>query len=186
MAGAASQISSKLKRIKPVKVTAEVKMPTMKQIKASGSTKEVVKNAFVVGSLRGSSIVERELPMKLSEAMQASVWGPFSPKFPYFRKNGEPAVGGMRDLIDTGRLHDSLKIKTNFLTTKTQTVIEYTAPYAALVHYGGAIVPYGNPNAATVILPARPWITSLLTGEGPIAQYNINAIYEQAIRDSFK
>ena len=178
--------TDKLRNIKPVKVKAEVKMPTMKQIKAAGSTRGVVKDAFVVGSLKGSSQVERELPMKLAEAMEANVWGPFSPKFPYYRKNGELVGSGTRDLIDTGALHDSLKVKTNFLATKTQTTIEYTAPYASIVHYGGAIVPYGNPNAATVILPARPWITSLLTGDGPVPQYNINAIYEKAIQDSFK
>jgi len=178
--------TSKLRNIKPVRVKAEIKMPTAKQIKAAGSTKAIVKDAFVVGSLRGSSQVERELPTKLSEAMASSVWGPFSPKYPYYRKNGELVGGGNRDLIDTGRLHDSLKLKTSFMATKTVTQIEYTAPYAALVHYGGAIQPYGNPNLPTVLLPGRPWITSLLAGGGPIEQYNINAIYEKAIQESFK
>ena len=183
---AASQVQSNLRKLKPFKAKAEVRMPTAKQIKASGVDKSVVKNAFVVGSLRASTIVEAELPAKLTEAMESPVWGPFgAPKYPYNRKNGESAGAGSRDLIDTGALHDSLHIKTNFLATRTQTLIEYRSPYAAITHYGGVIQPYGNKNAASVILPARPWVTSLLTGEGPVKRYDINKIYEQEIQKAF-
>ena len=71
------------------------------------------------------------------------------------------------------------------LATKTQTVIEYRTPYANLVHNGGVIQPYGNPNAASVILPARPWITSLLTDEGPVPKYDISKIYEREIHGAW-
>lgn len=172
-------------KIKPTTIKAEIKMPTMKQIKESGADPKVVKNAFVVGSLRASGVVERELPQRLTEAMESSVWGPFSPKQPYYRKNGELVGPGSRDLIDTGALHDSLKIKTSFLSTKTVISVSYTSPYAGIVHYGGVIQPWGNPNAASVILPARPWVQSVLGGGGPVPQYNVNQVFQDNITAAF-
>lgn len=71
-------------------------------------------------------------------------------------------IEGNRDIIDTGELKDSLSI-----TIGTSGVeIKYDSEYAALVHYGGYIQPYGNPNADSVYLPARPWIDAVL-GEAP-------------------
>ena len=40
----------------------------------------------------------------------------------------------------------------------------YNSPYANLVHYGGYVTPYGNPDAAAVYVPGRPWIKAATQG----------------------
>jgi len=185
MAGNLDSITGALKRVKPFKVKADVHLPSKATIKESGADYDKARKAISQGTLRGSTTVEKELPGYLSDAMASKVWGPFSPKFPYYRKNGEPANSGMRDLIDMGGLHDSLSIKTTFLQTKAVTTIQYSAPYARLVHAGGVIQPYGNPNAASVILPARPWITSTLKPGGPTAYYDYMKVYNSEIASAW-
>jgi hypothetical protein len=164
---------------------ADILFPSKAEVKASGTDAKAAKKAFTTGALRASSIVERELPSALTRALESSVWGPFNPKYPYNRKNGELVGSGMRDMIDMGGLHDSLKIKTKFLATKTQTIVSYSAPYARLTHEGGVIQPYGNATAAAVVLPARPWIKSVLTGDGPVPQYNYSQVYQNEITDAW-
>lgn len=77
-----------------------------------------------------------------------------------------PATGGIkgspRTITDTGALGETLKLKSSFQKTRARIDISYTSPYAAFVYYGGAHKPYGNPNAATQILPGRPWIEDAL------------------------
>ena len=186
MASNLNQITEAVKRVKPFKAKAEIKLPSKAQIKESGADNDMARKAITQGTLRGSRIVEKELPSYLSGAMESRVWGPFSPKFPYYRKNGELVGAGTRDLIDTGRLHDSLSIKTTFLQTKVVTTIQYSAPYARLVHAGGVIQPYGNPNATARILPARPWVTSTLTPGGPVPFYDYTRVYNAEIAAAWK
>lgn len=62
-------------------------------------------------------------------------------------------IDGSRDIVDTGALMDSVQ----FADTGDGFSLYYGEPYANLVHYGGYINPYGNPNAR-VYLPARPWV----------------------------
>lgn len=164
---------------------ADIKFPSKAEIKQSGQPAKAAKKAFTVGSLRASGIVERQLPGVLTKALESPVWGPFNPSQPYFRKNGELVGVGNRDIIDTGNLHDSLKISTKFMVTKAQMQISYTAPYARLVHEGGVIQPWGNPNASSVILPARPWISSVLTGNGPVDKYDYTAVYQEEIAEAW-
>lgn len=164
---------------------ADILFPSKAEIKTSGMDQKTATKAFTTGALRASNTVEQELPGMLLQAMESPVWGPFRPKEPYFRKNGEVASVGKRDLIDTGRLHDSMSVKTKFLATKSQTVITYRAPYARLVHEGGVIQPYGNNNAAAVILPARPWIRSVLQGDGPVPHYNYRQVYQNEITNAW-
>lgn len=66
--------------------------------------------------------------------------------------------------IDTGRLKNSLEIRSKFSQTKTSFSIIYKTPYAAFVHYGGVMQPYGNPYAASVAIPGRPWIKDAVEG----------------------
>jgi phage gpG-like protein len=160
---------------------AEIKFPSKAEIKASGTDPAKAVKAFQTGVLRGSNQVEADLPVALNQALEASVWGPFSPKTPYVSKGGQQRAGGMRNIVDTGALKDSLKIKTKFLQTKVSTVISYGAPYAAFVHYGGVIQPYGNQNANSVIIPARPWVEAVLTGNGPVKPYEYRKVYQDAI-----
>ena len=76
--------------------------------------------------------------------------------------------GGARDIYDKGRLASSGNVTVEGLSL----VVTYGAPYANLVHNGGYILPYGNPNARPVYLPGRPWVTSTIYGGGPVPKFN--------------
>lgn len=164
---------------------ADIMLPNKAEIKKSGADSKLAKKAITSGCLRASSVVEAELPSALTRALESNVWGPFNPKEPYFRQNGELVGSGNRDIIDTGRLHDSLSITTKFLTTKTQTVIKYSSPYALITHEGGAITPYGNPLNGTVVLPARPWVKDTLSGEGAVPHYNYRQVYQSEVGNAW-
>jgi len=75
---------------------------------------------------------------------------------------------GSRDIYDTGALARSGKVVAN----NNGIEVTYDAPYANIVHNGGYIQPYGNPNARPVYMPARPWVSSVLYGEGPYPQFD--------------
>lgn len=62
------------------------------------------------------------------------------------------------NVIDTGNLKSSLQIDVRYNVID----ITYDAPYADLMHYGGYIRPYGNPNAKKVYIPGRPWVENIL------------------------
>lgn len=83
-------------------------------------------------------------------------------------------TGGNRDIIDTGALKNSLQIEYRGM----RAIVSYTAPYAAIIHEGGYIRPYGNEAAEPVYLPGRPWVDSVLVGGGPVPQFD----WEAAIR----
>lgn len=63
-----------------------------------------------------------------------------------------------QNLVDTGNLKSSLTIDLRYNVID----ITYDAPYADLLHYGGYIRPYGNPNAKKVYIPGRPWVENVL------------------------
>ena len=97
------------------------------------------------------------LPAALGNTLEKYQW-PWGPAGP-----GNAGKGSPRVINDTGYLRSTLTIKTSYVQSKGKISINYSAPYAALVYYGGAIHPYGNRNAATVLLPGRPWIEKTLT-----------------------
>ena len=82
--------------------------------------------------------------------------------------------------IDTGKLKNSLEIKAKFAQTKVGFEINYKTPHAAFVHYGGVMRPYGNPNAATVAIPGRPWISDALEG------FNLKTPFDKGIGEAWK
>lgn len=79
-------------------------------------------------------------------------------------------TSGSRDIYDTGALSRSGKVVANGNGIE----VTYSAPYANIVHNGGYIQPYGNPNARPVYMPARPWVSSVLYGEGPYPQFDFD------------
>lgn len=79
-------------------------------------------------------------------------------------------TSGSRDIYDTGALSSSGKVVANGNGIE----VTYSAPYANIVHNGGYIQPYGNPNARPVYMPARPWVSSVLYGEGPYQQFDFD------------
>jgi hypothetical protein len=102
----------------------------------------------------------------LPKAMQASSWG---------------FTGGSRDIIDTGQLMKSM----NVTISGSSVQVSYDEPYAALVHYGGYIQPYGNRDAAPMYLPGRPWVQAVLTGGGPVESIDYESIYRDAFAQVF-
>ena len=84
--------------------------------------------------------------------------------------------GAGRDIIDTGELRDSLSIT---IGSDGQFEINYSSPYAKLVHYGGYIMPYGNNRIEKVFIPGRPWIQAVLEGGGPVPQFDFESHYRE-------
>lgn len=97
--------------------------------------------------------VEKSLAEALDAAMSANTW---------------KWSTGSRDIVDTGALKNSLKIEWNGM----KAIVRYDQPYAALIHEGGYIYPYGNQNASPVYIPGRPWVRSVLVGGGPVPVFN--------------
>ena len=110
-------------------------------------------------------LVLPSLERGLANALDAAI---SSPSWQWF--------DGSRDIVDTGELKNALNISWNGL----KLIVAYDTPYAMLVHEGGYIRPYGNPNATPVYLPGRPWVRSVLLGGGPVPQFD----WELAIKNA--
>lgn len=86
-------------------------------------------------------------------------------------KNAVDASLVQYGLVQTGQLRSSLQV-----TVVNDTIqIQYSAPYAALMHFGGYIKPYGNIHAKPVYIPGRPWV------DIAIANYDFNAAFKRAL-----
>lgn len=113
----------------------------------------------------GTENVGLQLEKKLDESMQSSGWG---------------WTEGTRDIVDTGKLMNSVKIDVSARGIS----VNYDEPYAAIVHYGGYIQPYGDSTRRPVYIPGRPWISSLLDGEGPVQPIDYEQAYYKALVDN--
>lgn len=112
---------------------------------------------------QANQIISNRLGEALDAAMMSSAW----------------ASG--KDIIDTGQLKDSLVIT----TTSGGIGVSYSAPYAALVHYGGYITPYGNQKLEKVYIAGRPWVDSVMRGGGPVEKFDFEGVYREAIKSVF-
>ena len=65
-----------------------------------------------------------------------------------------------RSIVDSGELKQSKNFKLNGLEASWT----WTANYAAAVHEGARIHPWGDPKNGTVNLPGRPWTDAVLVG----------------------
>ena len=138
--------------------------------------------ALVSGVHKAAIKIESFLPPLLNKAMESDVW---SWPRQTLRKNGSTA-GLSRDIVDTGRLRDSLSVDVKFMKTQTNFMIKYSAPYAAIVHEGGYVAPYGRTDLPTRSIPARPWITAAIEGGYPgIQALNIEAEMMISIREAW-
>ena len=129
--------------------------------------------------MKASSYVQADFTLARQALSLPSGVGPG-----YARANGEVA-GSVRDIIDTGKLHDSLKFKEKFLKSKVSIEVIYTTPYAAITHYGGYIVPYGNQKLAPVYIPGRPWIEAALNGTYGMPQFDINTPVQKGVMEAW-
>lgn len=135
-------------------------------------------NALKSGVANGLSDASEAVKPALNDAMAASVWA-----WPNvtIRKNTSD-VDAPRDIIDTANLRDSMDTSVN---ENNELEIVYTAPYAAIVHYGGITRPYGR-GGDTFNYPARPWISSLFEGSNGIDQFPFMDIIQEAIDEGFE
>lgn len=69
-------------------------------------------------------------------------------------------TGSPRSIVDSGDLKASHTFTINGLSAE----YVWTTEYAAAVHDGARIHPWGDPKNGTVELPARPWTTAVLKG----------------------
>ena len=69
-------------------------------------------------------------------------------------------TGSPRSIVDSGELKQSRTFQLKGLVAEWA----WTADYAAAVHEGARIKPWGDPTNKTVTLPARPWTTAVLKG----------------------
>lgn len=122
----------------------------------SGMAEEII-NPLIQEYLDLMPKAATALKNRLDLAISASVWD--WPK------------GGPRDIIDTRKLKNSGSVTWNGKSL----VINYTAPYADIVHDGGYIFPYGNKNARPIYLPGRPWVSAVLNGGGPVPRWDLTA-----------
>lgn len=95
----------------------------------------------------------QEVKSALDAALKANVWA---------------WKDDVRDIYNTGELASSGEVSAG----ADGIIVSYSAPYANLVHNGGYIYPYGNEKARPVYLPARPWVSSVLYGGGPVPQFD--------------
>ena len=149
--------------------------------KDKGTAKKM-KAAITKGVQRGMARVETELSKALDNAMMASSWEWSS--IVTTRKNGQ-TVGSPRNIVDTGFLRDSKKLKISYLQTKTTVEVKYTAPYANLVHFGGMIRPYGVAGRTLQPIQPRPWITAVLQGGWGIEKLDVDSIVNEALQQAW-
>ena len=114
---------------------------------------------------RASARITVDLKQALDEALNSSVWA---------------SREGSSDIYDTGELLSSGKVTISSDGIK----VAYSAPYAALVHYGGYINPYGN-SSIKIYLPPRPWVQSVLEGGGPVPEFDFERYYREEVEREF-
>ena len=144
-------------------------MPKVEGQNNTAKMKAAVKKELSKGAQKGATYVENDLKQALTDSVNSQwAWNE-----------------GSRDIVDTGRLRDSLKIKTSFLQTKVTFAVQYNVPYAAFVHYGGMIKPYGNPNAADVLIPARPWVQAVFDGTYGQEKFDMRTPFDRGIGEAW-
>lgn len=162
------------------KAIVELPRPTIKQYDTKAMQKKA-ESAVTKGVLRGGKYVQQDLRAALDLGLESPQWGwPRETK----RVNGSTA-GTTRDIVDTGALKSSLKITEKNAQTKSTIGVTYTAPYAAMVHYGGAVQPYGNPRASTVIIPGRPWVSAVINGTHGFEKFDADEPYRRGIFEAW-
>ena len=160
----------------------EIKAPKVDLKGKTDKMKAAMKKAITRGMQKSSTYVVKGLREALNNAVSSSTW---SWPGETFRKNGDIA-GTSRDIVDTGKLKNSLELVEAYTQSKATVTIKYKVPYAAMMHYGGVIQPYGNKNANAVTIPGRPWITGVVKGESGFQKYNMAADMQRGFDEVWK
>jgi phage gpG-like protein len=146
-----------------------VQMPKVEVKDNSPAMKKRVSKALSRGTQKATAYVEKGLKVALDRSI-SSLWA---------------WTDGSRDIIDTGKLKNSLKLTAVFSQTKVSFQIQYRTPYAAFVHYGGVIKPYGNKNARDVLIPARPWVQAIVEGSYGQEKFDLKTPFDLGMSEAF-
>lgn len=154
---------SKLEQLssKKIKVSSKMKLPKVK-LDGTETKKAAAKKRgeFVSAFQKSAFSVEKQVSYWLDEALQEATWQ--WPR-PTMRKSGEWVPAGSRNVVDTGKLYKSKKLQTTFGSTQAKLSVSYSAPYAALVHWGGYVMNYGDPTKGQTYMKPRPWIQAVFS-----------------------
>lgn len=152
-------------------------VPRNLSISASCNTNEIIRfkvkdfpqtqilQGFERAINRASARVAADLKIALENAIRSPIW---------------QTANGTADIYETGELMASGSVT----VSKNGVTIAYDAPYAALVHYGGYINPYGRANTK-VYLPPRPWVDAVLNGTSGIQPFDFAKYYQEEIEAEF-
>lgn len=149
-----------------ITIQASASLNGLLRIKPKQIPTSQILSTFQTAINRASQRITTDLKQALDQALRSNVW---------------QTPGGRADIYDTGELLSSGTVR----VTQNGVSISYDAPYAALVHYGGYINPYGN-QSTKVYLPPRPWVDSVLRGSGPIPAFDFERYYREEIERAFR
>ena len=79
-------------------------------------------------------------------------------------------TGTPRSITDSGQLAASLDVDLDAAGLKAE--FTWDVDYAAAVHEGAYISPWGNKKAQKVYLPARPWTEAVIHGTHGVQRYD--------------
>lgn len=151
--------------IKPRTIKATASLRGLLKVRVKNVPKEAILDGFKSAINKANARIAIDLRAALDDALRSSVWD---------------TPSGRADIYETGELLSSGSIE----FSDEGITIAYSAPYAALVHYGGYIYPYGN-TSARVYLPPRPWVESVLNGGGPVEEFDFVRYYKEEIESEF-
>lgn len=158
-----SEFSIKLpSNISDITISAQAKLRIGAQVTnrpGTGSSRVLrLREALGSAPLQFANILDRIL----REAISAGIW--------------RLRNGGTGDIIDSGEL-----LRSQAVTVSGSSIqISYDVPYAALIHYGGYIVPYGSVNRRPIYIPPRPWVALVLSSQ--FNGYDLTEIYSDIIK----
>lgn len=145
---------------------------SMPKVEASTSTtraRSSAKSTFTKGAKSGGTLVKESLRDALNNAI-SSEWD---------------WIQGTRDIIDTSELRNSLTLELKPTATGFSVFGEYHTRYSMYVHYGSIIKPYGNPRAADVVLPARPWVSAVFLGTHGQPKFDVDEPLSRGIKQAW-
>lgn len=148
-----------------IAISASCNTSDILRIKVSNFPQTEILDGFQRAINRASTRITTDLKIALDNAMRSPIW---------------QTTTGTADIYETGELMSSGSV----VVSKNGVTIAYDAPYAALVHYGGYINPYGRENVK-VYLPPRPWVDAVLNGIGGVAPFDFTKYYEEEIAAEF-
>lgn len=163
-------VDKKIQKLNQEKIVSVLELP----VPTLEASIDLNKQQLLSESVESIEKIENEVNARIRRANENLV-GPLTEALNESLEASWGWDGGARDIINTGELRDSLNITVD---PEGKIDINYSSPYAPLIHYGGYIMPYGNDRIEKVFIPGRPWITAVLEGGGPVEPFDFYGFYK--------